>query len=48
VQTTDAKADGFIFNVQINQTAPDGKYALTSRTLSKPIPLHDLGVPHQR
>jgi hypothetical protein len=45
---TDAKADGFIFNVQINQTAADGKYALTSRTVSKPIPLHDLGVPHQR
>ena len=48
VQTTGPKADGFIFNVQINQTAPDGKYGLTSRTLSKPIPLHDLGVPHQR
>ena len=45
---TDAKADGFIFNFQINQTAPDGKYALTSLKVSKPIPLHDLGVPHQR
>jgi hypothetical protein len=39
--------DGFIFNVQINQTAPDGKYALTSLTVCNLVPLHDFGVPRQ-
>lgn len=35
----EAKLDGHILQFQINQIAPDGRYALTSLTATRPIAL---------
>lgn len=46
----EAKADGIILQFQISQVAPEGHYALTSLTATKPIVMpaaNDQGPPKQ-